>query len=238
LLKGERKEIERYSSSRCSGVRQHFLCFDRKTTPLAQEAAGFLHDSTIGYRDICGYRCGTGYPFLRFDDESGCQGKLLNIPLVVMDSALLIESAGQRDPARMRVLDFIGQARNLESAVPILWHNTSCTREAPAWLGELFEEILSYSTGQDGWVTNSARVYEWWHQRRNSVIRIVDSDSQAKTITIENGPVDASMGIDIFVPATAKSTLGELKSTGTQTYRSGLINFGMCGGGTIRRIYF
>ena len=48
--------------------RQHYLKWKTPTTARNLELAGINYDTTLGFRDQIGFRCGfcTDYPFLRF----------------------------------------------------------------------------------------------------------------------------------------------------------------------------
>jgi hypothetical protein len=50
-LAAQRAQIESASGAKAGGTRQHFLRFDVAKTFAAQEAAGFDHDSTLGYNE-------------------------------------------------------------------------------------------------------------------------------------------------------------------------------------------
>ncbi|HEX5824810.1 MAG TPA: polysaccharide deacetylase family protein, partial [Candidatus Limnocylindrales bacterium] len=49
------------------GVRQHYLRFQNPETWNGHEAAGFAHDSTLGYADAVGFRAGTSREYPLFD---------------------------------------------------------------------------------------------------------------------------------------------------------------------------
>ena len=79
----------------CNGIRQHFLLFDKDRTPFEQLKAGFQYDSTLGYRDICGYRCGTGFPYSWFNLFMDGNDNFLEVPLIVMDSSMVDRKKGR-----------------------------------------------------------------------------------------------------------------------------------------------
>ena len=70
------------------GGRQHYLRWRAPTTWRNWEAAGLAYDSTLGYADYVGFRCGTSHPYPAFDIESGREMQLIERPLLAMDCAL------------------------------------------------------------------------------------------------------------------------------------------------------
>ena len=86
-------------------TRQHFLHWDIARTPQLQNAAGFTADATLGFNRTVGFRASTALPFRQFDVTADEALPLLEVPLVVEDSALLgpIAERGGLDHARERV---------------------------------------------------------------------------------------------------------------------------------------
>ena len=71
------------------GGRQHFLRWANPITWRLWDEAGLAYDSTLGFPDAVGFRCGSCYEFPVFDLEKRRALKLTERPLVVMESALL-----------------------------------------------------------------------------------------------------------------------------------------------------
>ncbi|MEW6663398.1 MAG: polysaccharide deacetylase family protein [Bacillota bacterium] len=74
------------------GGRQHYLRWDASTTWRNWEAAGLYYDSTVGYADHPGFRCGTCYEFPVFDLQTRKKLNLRERPLIVMEGTLLGEN--------------------------------------------------------------------------------------------------------------------------------------------------
>jgi hypothetical protein len=87
-LAAQRAQIEEASGAKASGTRQHFLRFDVGRTFAAQEAAGFDHDSTLGYNEALGFRAGIAAPFHPWNASARAPHRLLELPLTVMDGTL------------------------------------------------------------------------------------------------------------------------------------------------------
>ena len=67
--------------------RQHYLRFDPSVTSKVLESAGIKSDSSLGYRDLIGFRCGTGFPYHLYDFENEKAFGCVEVPLIVMDVA-------------------------------------------------------------------------------------------------------------------------------------------------------
>ena len=78
--------------------RQHFLRWDWKNTPAALLANGVRADSTLGYRERLGFRCGTSFPYYLYDFTNERASALIEWPLVAMESAWML--ANDQDPER------------------------------------------------------------------------------------------------------------------------------------------
>jgi hypothetical protein len=76
------------------GNRQHYLRWDWRVTPQALAAAGFTYDSTLGYNDHVGFRCGTSHPFPLWDWTQRRPLALMERPLIAMDGAGLNTEEG------------------------------------------------------------------------------------------------------------------------------------------------
>ncbi|MDQ2982477.1 MAG: polysaccharide deacetylase family protein [Actinomycetota bacterium] len=106
------------------GGRQHFLRWENPTTWHNWEETGLDYDSTVGFADRPGFRCGTCYEFPVFDLKARRQLRLRERPLIVMESTLF-------DAARLRSGDALGRLRALTETCRhfdgdfiLLWHNS------------------------------------------------------------------------------------------------------------------
>jgi hypothetical protein len=70
------------------GGRQHYLQWKAPDTWRLYEQVGLTHDSSVGYPEMPGFRCGICMSFYVFDALTGKQLKLREIPLITMDTSL------------------------------------------------------------------------------------------------------------------------------------------------------
>ena len=104
--------------------RAHYLRFDINTTPSVLHNVGLHHDSSLGYSNTPGFRCGTSFPFPLFDL---CTQKITSVveqPLIVMESSI-ISRYGLTDDAFNRFLILKRHVENVNGTLTLLWHNCS-----------------------------------------------------------------------------------------------------------------
>lgn len=108
------------------GGRQHYLRWDAPTTWRNWEAAGLHYDSTVGYADRPGFRCGTCYEFPVFDLQTRKRLNLRERPLIVMEGTLLGENYLGLDHNRAweHIDRLIYACRLFQGDFILLWHNS------------------------------------------------------------------------------------------------------------------
>jgi len=105
------------------GVRQHYLRFENPQTSRNHEAAGFEHDSTIGFADDVGFRAGTCREYPLFDLYASRPLRLRERPLVVMDTTLFAYLGLDADGAASRVRAIVDACRRHQGDAVVLYHN-------------------------------------------------------------------------------------------------------------------
>ncbi len=105
--------------------RQHYLRMQVPTTLRIWENKGMETDSTLGYADQNGFRCGTGDEFPVFDLLSRKQLKLKERPLVVMDGTLKQNTANSPEKSLEIVRDYLQTGRKFGMGITLLFHNSS-----------------------------------------------------------------------------------------------------------------
>lgn len=109
------------------GSRMHFLRWDGRTTPRLLEKYGITYDSTLGFPDIAGFRCGTSFEYTMYDVSSRTQLALKERPLVTMESTIIAErheNMGYSDEALKRFLDLKCSCQWYQGQYTLLWHNS------------------------------------------------------------------------------------------------------------------
>jgi hypothetical protein len=84
------------------GGRQHYLQWKAPETWRLYEQVGLTHDSSVGYAEMPGFRCGICVPFYVFDALAGKQLNLREIPLITMDTSLFSPKYTNADDSKVR----------------------------------------------------------------------------------------------------------------------------------------
>lgn len=124
------------------GGRQHYLRFDVPGTWRIWEEAGLLYDSTAGYADHEGFRCGTCHPFRPFDLEEDREMNLWERPLIAMDGTIKKYRSLAPTQVVERVLQLAGRCKQVGGEFVLLWHNVSSQTEwRPS--AKMYQQLLS-----------------------------------------------------------------------------------------------
>lgn len=121
--------------------RQHYLRFKAPDTWLHWHKLGMRYDSTLGYADHEGFRCGTCHQFNVFDIEGDQELDLVEIPLIVMDETLRSYRDMNIDEAHERIIYLARICFKVGGTFTLLWHNTSLLDNWSAW-GNRYAEIV------------------------------------------------------------------------------------------------
>lgn len=107
------------------GNRQHYLRWDWQTTPDILANAGFVYDSTLGYNDMPGFRCGTCHEFPLWSWQKRGALALRERPLIAMAGALVGPSGLNltHEKAREVVANLKEVCRRHGGTFVCLWHN-------------------------------------------------------------------------------------------------------------------
>lgn len=108
------------------GGRMHYLRWRQPDTARAWEAAGLHYDSTLGFADHVGFRCGTCREYSAYDCVERRKMALRLRPLLVMECSLF---SAQYMNLTLRVADaqielLKSRARLFEGVFAVLWHNS------------------------------------------------------------------------------------------------------------------
>lgn len=122
------------------GGRQHFLRFRVPDTWWQWEEANMAYDSTLGYADHEGFRCGTCHPFRPFCVEQDREINLVELPLLVMDVTLRQQRKLTPKQGEARILELAKRCQQVGGVFTLLWHNTSLIGEWLPWV-EMYKRV-------------------------------------------------------------------------------------------------
>jgi hypothetical protein len=109
------------------GGRQHFLRWENPATWRAWEQAGLAYDSSLGFSQHRGFRCGTCFEYPVFDLVARKRLRLRERPLVVMDIALLTHTVASEDEKLAEIEALRSRCRLFGGEFTMLWHNSRLT---------------------------------------------------------------------------------------------------------------
>jgi hypothetical protein len=124
FLVAEKKRLERIVSAPVFEGRQHYLRFQVPNTWSAWDSAGLTLDSTCGYPELSGFRCGTGDVFSVFNI---LERKMLNLkerPLIWMDDTYRSYQSFSEETIRSTYLKFQNICRKYHMSYTVLVHNS------------------------------------------------------------------------------------------------------------------
>lgn len=137
----EKTALEEVLGHRVKGGRQHYLRFAAPATWRSWESAGLTYDSTVGYADHEGFRCGTAHPFRCFDFEGDRVMDLVEYPLVAMDVTLRgYRRLGPQEFSR-KLMELAWRVKRVRGVFTLLWHNSSFDYDWQPW-GCMYQDIL------------------------------------------------------------------------------------------------
>jgi len=142
------------------GVRMHWLYFN-DTSPGILEETGFFYDSTLGYNDAAGFRCGTAQVF-RLPGTK----RLLELPMHIQDTALFYSSRMglTEERALGLIFDLMKSSQRFGGVLTINWHTRSLSPER-LW-DDFYITLLRELKTMNVWFGTAKQVVKWFNKRR------------------------------------------------------------------------
>lgn len=142
LIREEKLRLEDAVRAEITTIRQHYL---RVQTPQSWEAwaaAGFTKDTSYGFSEHEGFRCGTCQAFPVFDLRADRELELIEEPLIVMDATLKAYRKLPVDDGIEKINQLAKICKFVNGNFTLLWHNTSFFRDWQEW-GEKYPQIVA-----------------------------------------------------------------------------------------------
>ncbi|MNX59287.1 hypothetical protein D3C86_901490 [compost metagenome] len=105
----------------------HYLRWEQSSTLRAWADAGMDYDSTLGYADRPGFRCGSCFEYPAFDPLRGEQLRLRLRPLVVMECTVMAQNylaLGTGEAAYSKFTQLKNACQAVGGNFTLLWHNS------------------------------------------------------------------------------------------------------------------
>jgi hypothetical protein len=122
--------------------RQHYLRINLPLTLYGLEESAVDIDSTMGFADHAGFRCGTCYEFQLFDLLNRCALNLREQPLILMENSVISNvymNLGYSEVALEYMLGLKKTCQHFRGDFALLWHNSSFSNEMDF---KFYNEIL------------------------------------------------------------------------------------------------
>lgn len=105
------------------GGRHHFLRWSPELSWRQWSEAGLAYDSSVGYAEAPGFRCGTARGFPVWDLREERRLDLWERPLILMEVSLFSYQHLSESAALERCMDLAGRCRKYGGTFVLLWHN-------------------------------------------------------------------------------------------------------------------
>lgn len=163
-MEAERRALEAVLGQAVNANRQHYLVIAGPTTFRDLATAGLRVDSSIGYSDVVGFRAGTSLPFRPYDLAREAPIDLLEIPLGVMDVALIQPGQRQADlgPLWTEILD---RQAIVGGLLVVLWHPRMFDPETHPAGRAPYEALVRAGRARRLPFVTAGGVAQWWRAR-------------------------------------------------------------------------
>jgi hypothetical protein len=119
----ERQKLQDQCSQSIATGRQHYLRFQVPHTWQLWQDCGMKIDSTCGFADREGFRCGTGHTFPVFNILTRKKLQLKEQPLIFMDSRSFFCGGFEGEPFTHNMAAIIEGAKLFHTPITLLFHN-------------------------------------------------------------------------------------------------------------------
>lgn len=160
-IQQEKNKFEEVLGMQVVGYRNHYLRFQVPDSWELLAETGFKYDTTFGFNDQVGFRNGLYHPFRPFNPAREEEINILEIPLNIMDCALM-ELAASEEEAWEITSELINTAAEHHGVLTLLWHNNSFGYPPRRSYHKIFEKILEYGAQKNAWMTSGEEIWRWW----------------------------------------------------------------------------
>lgn len=148
LLKAEANRLRRIAGEEgieqaAWGGRMHYLRWEHPTTLRAWNGAGMAYDSSLGYADRPGFRCGTCFEYPAFDPTTDKFLSLRIRPLIAMETTILAPhylGLGTGELAFEKFEQLKRSCQAVRGCFTLLWHNCQFEKQEER---RLYQKLLA-----------------------------------------------------------------------------------------------
>ncbi len=139
----EKSNLETVSNQQVNCGRQHFLRFDLNKTLSVWQKCGISQDSSLGFAEREGFRCGTCHLYPLFDFENDTVSQVVEYPLIVMDTTLFQYRNFSETEALEVLKNLYERCQAVEGDFVLLWHNTTMFGELESWYEKVYLKFVT-----------------------------------------------------------------------------------------------
>jgi len=148
ILRREKEKLEKIIGKKIIGGRQHYLKWAIPESWRVWERIGLRYDTTLGFADREGFRCGICHPFKPFDVKNNKVVNIWEVPLIIMDATLISRKLSPRIGLK-KMINLLSVVEKHSGVFVFLWHNSYMTNLfTPEWK-ECFEDFYSFLLEKD-----------------------------------------------------------------------------------------
>jgi hypothetical protein len=168
LVSGERAVLSRLLGGPIAGNRHHYLRLPWHEGIRALDRLGFSYDTTLGYAERPGPRAGLSFPFRPWDIATGARMRILELPLVLMDTTLAERRYLALSPEAAweeveRVLDHL---HDVGGCAAVLWHNDRFDSVYGGGWDRLYDRLLEGIAARGGHADTAGALAAHWRAER------------------------------------------------------------------------
>ncbi len=146
----EYKKLTALTDSNITEGRQHYLRFRLPDTWRIWDYHDMKFDSTLGYPEREGFRCGVCYDFPVFDIVARKRLNLREMPLIAMDATLVQYRRMPPGRAQSKLHKLIDRVYRYDGTFVLLWHNSSFNLYPWSRYEKVYENTLDYAAERTG----------------------------------------------------------------------------------------
>lgn len=121
--KREKDIVEKRLGRQLTEGRQHYLRVSVPRTLEIWEDNHMVKDSSLGYADKTGFRCGTGCMYHPYDFRNERAMQLIEQPLVVMDATMDRYERLSEEEKKERIMKYDSLSKKYDMPITLLYHN-------------------------------------------------------------------------------------------------------------------
>lgn len=158
-LKKEKHRIESLTKRDIIGFRNHYLRFKVPDSWHILNEIGIKYDTTLGYNDAIGFRNGMCHPFYPYDLILEKELDILEIPMIIMDSALF-DAYPTYEKAWDTVKNLIDHVEQNRGVLTINWHSNNFNCKYKEKWTRMYHKLLEYCNRKNAALTSGEKIFE------------------------------------------------------------------------------